>query len=53
MKNLERSEGFKKVFVNKDQTTVEPIFEKQLRTKQDSLYSQVEDMLSVKSIDRN
>ena len=40
------------VFVNKDRTTAERIFEKQLRTKRDSLNSQLEETQSVNGIDR-
>ena len=51
-KHLKRSEDFKRVFVNKDRTTAERIFEKQLRTKRDSLNSQLEETQSVNGIDR-
>ena len=51
-KHLKKSEDFKIVFVNKDRMTAERIFEKQLRTKRDSLNRKLEETQSVNGIDR-
>ena len=51
-KSLKRSEIVKKVYVNKDRTIAERIFENQLRTRHDSLNSLLEQTHSVNGIDR-